>query len=48
MASKPAVLTLATLELIPAGVVVDGSVAELRYEGGIVTAEIRIPGPPVP
>jgi hypothetical protein len=48
MDGTPAVLTLATLELIPAGVVVDGSVAELRYEGGTVTAEIRIPGPAVP
>ena len=34
---------------IPRGTMVDGAVAELAQdENGIITAEIRIPGPAVP
>jgi hypothetical protein len=34
---------------IPAGTMVDGAVVELSLdERGIITAEIRIPGPAVP
>ena len=37
------------VEVIPDGSAIDGAVAELSMRpDGTITAEIRIPGPPVP
>jgi hypothetical protein len=50
MAGKPAVLVLDPVGriLVPASTV-NGAVAELAVQpDGTITAEIRIPGPPVP
>ena len=34
---------------IPRGTILDGAIVELAQdENGVVTAEVRIPGPPVP
>lgn len=42
-------ITVSATGITPAGVMVDGAVAELTEHGdGTVTAEIRIPGPPAP
>jgi hypothetical protein len=49
MADKPVLLTLFAGAPIPDGTVLDGSVAALSWNGdGTITAEICIPGPPVP
>jgi hypothetical protein len=48
MALEPDVLTFGA-QLVPAGVRVDGAVAELTQEpDGTITAQIRINGPVVP
>jgi hypothetical protein len=49
MAGKPVLLTFPVPPHNPDGAVIDGSVAALSRNGdGTITAEICIPGPPVP